>query len=516
LELFGIIAKATTMRILPLEKSFRWGAWGYVLMVLLLLGAQSIALIHAAPAHAYAAIQSKASQPAHNAKSTKSASPISTSASTSIGTLTLTLDNAGDTFVYGQSPTPTFTVTLVFAVAQHLNLFRTAQVKMDSGETFGGTLDSTDNITFTTTVYTRGFTIRAGQRTATASFTDAPTNTTIYSAPIAFAIQRAPINFVCGINYQTQFSQGQTVTVAMSYEYTEYPPLAPVDWKNATYGVTLRGPTTISYSNLAPDANDDVMVQLPTTIGTYTLSCTFSGTSLFLPESITITNSPVVISEKKALAAQLYTNPTTLVAGQPADFYLVLHPANGLPAPTGQVQFTMGQYYTNYYNLTNGILSLHFDTIPPLQGITTIFVNYTGDQYYTNKSFTFPLTNPPIPSGTGAPQATVGSTAKATGTATATASVTATATTTLVSATPTVTSATNPASRTTSSNAWVLLVVGILIVLLLAGGATGLVIWRRRIIQAKAGAIPQDATIPVLPSGDIPEQTTPPNGDTIE
>ncbi|MFI5274264.1 MAG: hypothetical protein ACHQ4H_14620 [Ktedonobacterales bacterium] len=219
-----------------------------------------------------------------------------------------------------------------------------------------------------------------------------------------------------------------------------------MDWQDGTYNVSLDGPTHVTSSNLAPDSNDEVTMAGPTQNGKYLLICTFNGTALFISNSYTDTLAYTFSAQHSLGSTQLFANPTTLVAKQSLNFYIVFHAAPGLPTPTGQFQIMIGQYYTQAYWIRSaGDFLLHLNALPSLIGVSEISIRYWGDIYYDEATLNFPLTNPPIPGGGGSGGSGSGNnpqpTATADGVAGGTASAKATST---ADATPTV-EATSPA-----------------------------------------------------------------------
>ena len=62
-----------------------------------------------------------------------------------------------------------------------------------------------------------------------------------------------------------------------------------------------------------------------------------------------------------------------------------------------------GQNYTNPFTLgASGDFLIHLVSVPSLADVSNVAVSYYGDVNYAGGSILFPLTNPPIPSGTNA------------------------------------------------------------------------------------------------------------------
>jgi hypothetical protein len=141
----------------------------------------------------------------------------------------------------------------------------------------------------------------------------------------------------------------------------------------------------------------------PSQIGLYTITCTFNGSTSYTQSTITDTNPYLFSALHKLGVVNVYTNPTTLVAGRSADFYVAFHPASGWPMPTGEFSIWLGQSHTMFITLgSTGDYLIHVQTIPELADVSHVEIYYSGDVNYAPTSVLFPLTNPPIPSGTNA------------------------------------------------------------------------------------------------------------------
>jgi len=233
------------------------------------------------------------------------------------------------------------------------------------------------------------------------------------------------------------------------------------------------------------DSNDDVTVTAPTQVGQYKVTCAFSGTNNFQASSGIL--GYITVSEKHALGSvQFYTNPTTPATNQPVSVYVVFHAAPGLPTPTGYVSFGIGGASTSSIQLnSDGTLLDNLGPIPAQIGPGSAWsVYYDGDPYYNVANLSFPLTNPPIPGGSGGggggggfgnPQATPSTAPHATTTATATATRVATPA-------PTIGPVSSHAAIGPSGGAtpvlWLSGGLGALVVLGGAGG--GFLVWSRR------------------------------------
>jgi hypothetical protein len=411
-------------------------------------------------------------------------------------TVTLSLVN-GPTFTYGGTA-PNFTAVVTFGTKPTANYGWTIAVKLDTGQTFGsgsGPTPSQDGMTLTFTRIIAYAPVDAGQRTAIASFYNIGTGETAYSSPMSFTVNKASLPLACTVSNQDGgvhfLGVGETLPVQMT-------PLSddsqlPAEWTQGTFTVTFDGPTHVAYTNLTMGSDFVISLKAPAQSGLYSLSCAFSGSADYTPQTFT-DHIQYTVSLRHALgSAQLFTNPTTLQPGT-TDFYLVLHAAPGLPAPTGEFQFLVGKYYTRSIPLSaSGDCRISISGIQSMAGITRITMRYWGDVHYNIVSMNFPLTTPPIPgraSSGGSGNVTGGSGSHATPTTTATETVTATETPGDELATPTAVGAgaVVTSTPTNSSDNTGLIVIVVVALLLLAGAGTvaGVLIYRARWASALA------------------------------
>ncbi len=424
-------------------------------------------------------------------------------------TVTLSTSN-GTSFTYDGTQ-PLFTVVVTFATKPTINNCGQEYVHIDSGQDTAvglGPSVSPDGLTWTFTQIRPVGTIPVGPHTAVATFlAPGASCTTVQSAPLSFTVNKATFALTCSLNGPDAYLgiNGQTLHVLMA-PYSGAGQL-PTELQTGTYNVSLDGPTHVAATNLTLNSNNEATITGPTQIGLYRLTCTFNGSVSYTPSTITDTN-PYMFSALHSLGVvKLYTNPTTLIAGRSADFYVVFHPASGLPMPTGEFSIWLGQSHTMLMTLgPTGAYLVHVDKIPVLAGVSNIEIFYPGDLYYAPSSVDFPLTNPPIPSGVGSggTGSTGGSFGNAPqGTATAQGTPDTTATADSGAATPTTAVAGSAAPTTHSQSGdngglWliVILALGGLIV---AGGAVGSGIFlmrRARISSSAVSQAPRDFYVP--------------------
>ncbi len=355
-------------------------------------------------------------------------------------TVQLSLTN-GSTFTYATLPAPTFKVVVTLATQESGNRISLATVKLDNGQQFSGDPPtmSSDALTYTWTITASSADgtsqpVEVGSRTAIASFTNPDTSVTTLSNPVSFTVNKASFSLGCGESGTLThlIKAGQPMQLALSNQ--SMGTQLPVDWTQGTATITFLGPATVTDANLQPDSSGLITLPAPTTVGRYNLSCSFTGTSIYMPSSITTTMYPLLISEMNQLGSvQLYTNPTTIVANKQIQIELIFHAAPGLPTPTGEYNITIGtspMYYTSSITIgANGVSEITLSPIFNLYGANQLNVHYFGDGYYNDQIVTFPLTNPAIPGGS--TSASSGSSGSKSGATSASATATPQATTTV-------------------------------------------------------------------------------------
>jgi len=411
--------------------------------------------------------------------------------------VTVTLSTAnGSSFTYNGTP-PSFTVVVTFTTKPTINNCGGVTIQFDSGQSAGSSSNasvSPDGLTWTYTRISPPTALPAGQRSAVATFlAPGASCTSVQSAPMSFTVNKAILSLACGgdVSGATLVGVGQTLHVQMAPG--DGNGQLPAEWLGGTYNITFYGPSPVTYSNLTSDSNYVVTVTAPSQIGSYTRSCTFNGSANYAPTTMTTTN-PFLVGLLHSLGTvQLFTNPTTLVAGKNLDFYVAFHPASGLPMPAGQFSIWIGNYYTNAITLgPTGDYLIHLSPLPSLAGVSRIEIFYMGDKYYKGASVYFPLTNPPIPSGTtagGSGNGSLGAGNNSQGTATTQGTPSATATGDAT--TPTVAGAGVGISyppQQGNSDGLPLILILVLVGLMIAGGAVvGVIYLMRRRANSLAG-----------------------------
>lgn len=421
------------------------------------------------------------------------ATPAYAAASSSSTTVSIAMQN-GSTFAYGSNVTPSFTVVVTFTTPPP-STFPTVHVVVDGSQTqpYGNAnapTESADHLTETFRVDSNDAQIAVGSHTAQAEYLETQTNSWIPSNnTVTFSITKGTPTLHCVIQ-----SGGITISpgemLQIETDATAEKTSVPV---SGTFSIRFIGPTTVTTTGLQPDSNHLVTVSAPPQIGNYTnVWCIFEGNASFNSVSTNISGQQVLVSEKRQMGgASLYTNPTTLMAYQPADAYIVLHAGAGLPTPTGYCHINLGTSSTNAFALgPNGDVLVHLDRLPSLAGASQIDVVFQGDPYYDAATFHFPLTNPPIPGGAsgnsgGGAQGKATATASATGTPRA--SATATAGDGAVSTAAVGSSAGLAAQPGSGGMLWLWVALGVLV--LGGGGAAGAVYVVRRSRRAGASAL---------------------------
>ncbi len=411
-------------------------------------------------------------------------------------TLTLSMAN-GAIFTYGSAVTPTFTAVLVLATPFTDNRSWTVQVRLENGQMFQNVdppNSSSDQLTYTFSIQTpytsasSDSAIPPGDHTASATFDNYDTGVTTASNTINFTVTKASMNLACaivGVLYYI-WKPGQTEQIVLSESSNNQ---IPLDWTQGTATVTFVGPTTVIESDLQPNSGGIMTITMPSQLGWYALSCSFTGAAYYAAAVVTGINKEYLISEMSPLGGlQLYTNPTTMRANQATQMYIVFKAAPGLPIPTGTFNISIGvplSYYTDSITIgANGTVAITLAPLAILGSGAIVSIHYFGDLYYNNQAVNFSGTNPPIPGngggsgnggGAGAtgsapakPSGTPGATPGATPIGSATASATARG-----AATP----APSPVGLTSSSapSTWTggALLLLALVILLVAGSGVG-------------------------------------------
>lgn len=332
-----------------------------------------------------------------------------------------------------------------------------------------------------------------GQHSVVARYYSIVLKQTIESAPITLTVLKATPSVYCEITWANSFSPNAPATFTM----TNAGGSGPIDWQNATYSVTFTGPQTFTRSNLTVNSSGQGTVAMPPAPGMYKYDCVFHGTGTFNSADSGPSSSTLLVSASRQPSIKMYTNPTTIKGGDAATLEVVVSGAPGSPAPTGQINLSLGNLFTKPVNLGPGGAVTITITFPSALPANTIWVDYFGDTAYASANVGFSLTNPPIPTGGNQPApapvnlGTKGNTPAATPTATSTPTATATDTpVTTVTPTSTALSAGDATSGHNSANSsssqgksvfWIALVV---LLVLFAGGAGALIVRRKRAGQA--------------------------------
>ncbi|HEY7126450.1 MAG TPA: Ig-like domain repeat protein [Ktedonobacterales bacterium] len=336
-------------------------------------------------------------------------------------------------------------------------------------------------------------TFAVGQHTVVANYFSIVLNQTLSSAPITLTVQKLTPNVSCDIAFTYTFATNASVTFTMSAGNGNSSPA--VDWQNATYSVTFLGSQNFTDTNLTANSSGQGTALTPSAPGRYKYQCTFSGTQNFSAAQTAVSASTLTVSASHQSVTKLYSNPTTITGGTTATLEIVVSGGSGLPAPTGQVSLGMGGIlYTKPINLgARG--SVVFQIAFP-QGLpaNTIWVNYLGDTVYAASNVNFPLTNPPLPTGSNPSTPTphpTGTSAASSPTGTAVALTQTPSSSPASSSTITAnggTTAGSPPAATTSIQGNTLFWVVLMGLLVLAGGSGVFLVLRRRALAARASA----------------------------
>lgn len=399
-------------------------------------------------------------------------------------TVSIVMQN-GTTFAYGSNVTPSFTVVLTFATPPSAGNQQIVTVTLDDQpppgpQTFSYSTptESADHLTYTFLVDANGTQISVGSHKAVAYYYQGqPTPWLPGGNSATFSVTKGTPVLHCVIQSGSNIvSPGEMLQIE-----TDASAANTSIQVSGTFSIQFIGPQTVTTIGLHPDSNNLVAVPAPAQIGYYReVWCIFEGNASFNSTSMNIAGQPVMVSEKHQLGgADFFSNPTTLIAYQPADVYVVFHAGASLPTPTGYFHINLGDSTTNAVALgPNGDLLLHLDRVPSLAGASQIDVVYQGDPYYDVATFHFPLTNRPIPGGTASGGGSAQGKASPSPGATATAGN---------GAVPT--AATGSGASQTGSGGMLWLWVALVVLVLGGGGAAGTVYFVRRSRRAESSVV---------------------------
>ncbi len=383
--------------------------------------------------------------------------------------LTLALAN-GPSFTYRASAVPTFTGILTVPSGASVDSVALAIAITGGSSLNPGGLHQTSSTTYSYTTSMDWSLLSAGTLTATAYY-----STDATSAPLTFTVKKDTTSLECQIasiaGHVTVPNTALTVTVVPQATYAG---IGPGDGTYTMAFLDTHGATVSTFPNLSMDSNGQVSgVTAPAQYGVYKVTCAYSGTQDLAPAQGN--TQTLIISQEQALSgAQLYTNPTTMQNNQRWQAYVVLNGQAGGPTPTGSIGIDIPG--CKVYSFPVGPNGETLAQLPPITGCPPyagIYVSYSGDPYYKDKVFTFPLTNPAIPASV------LGSASGSTPTSSGQGQITPTSDSqgSLVTATATPASLGNSGSvdafTTTQSSGgnsilWLLIVV--LVIVLLGGG----------------------------------------------
>lgn len=184
-------------------------------------------------------------------------------------------------------------------------------------------------------------------------------------------------------------------------------PYFSIDWTKGAVTITLKGPKTVTYSNLPLNSSGATTITAPTTLGNYAMDCIVKGVPYYSFSDTGFSSPAYLVSQMKLLGGiKLFTNPTTLVQNRSIQMYIVFEPGPGLPTPTGVFSVQVGTgnwaYYTRPQKIApDGTGSLTLAPIQNLYAANSITITYFGDLNYKQQYKTFPMTNPAISGGGG-------------------------------------------------------------------------------------------------------------------
>jgi hypothetical protein len=398
-------------------------------------------------------------------------------------------------FSLGGTTFPNFQATLTALNGTTLtsctgSTFVTISIDSDQGTNWGSITQSASGAN--TCVYTyvgepsAWSDYAVGLRTVTAQATVG--GEVVASATATFTINKVATSMSCFVNTTfPNYQAGSTLQIAQQVQgpNSGFDP----DWTQSTYDVTLTGPASMTYTDLAPDMAPGtgwLYIKAPTTPGQYTMTCTFNGYGNYAAS--TSSSVGVEISAFNPVGGiQIYTNPTTYNPYQINEMYIVFQPAAGGPPPTGRTFITIGVNSTATIPIASGgtLLVRLGPLLRPKAAGNQISITYLGDAYYRWTTANFSFINPPIP-GNGSPSGGNGGKG---GSHQATPSVTATGTpggaTPSAGGTQSASGGSSGSGSSGSSGSTPLLGIGLALLVLLLGGSGLALALRPRLAKSK-------------------------------
>jgi hypothetical protein len=424
----------------------------------------------------------------------------------------LTLTESIATMTYGGAP-PTFQAQLTVPAGEiPVNPPNQFSFLIDAhpfGSDSNSSVGTTYYFNFDSNYVASAITLSAGQHSVVASYFSSVLNQTLTSAPVTVTVQKFTPTITCQVN-GGYFLVNSPIAFSLSAQNGP-----AIDWQDATYSITFVGSQTFTQTNLSLGSSGQVTATTPPVPGNYSFQCTFNGTANFnAAQSPSNTGVTLLVSQGHQPGISLYSNPTTITAGQTVTVEIVISGERGLPTPTGGVALFLGPYnYTNVFRLgADGSVTQQILFPSPLPS-TTLQVNYTGDAVYAQSSATFSLTNPPIsggsnpppPTATPAPRSTASSalTPTPSGSSTPVSSSTPASSHTPAASSTTIanggtTAGSHPPAATSTQGTLVFWIVLVVLLLLAAGGSGGFIVLRKRARAAQASAT---TTLPLSEEG---------------
>ena len=403
--------------------------------------------------------------------------------------LTLKLAN-GPSLTYRASAAPIFTGILTAPSGASVDNMALAIDVAGMTTLNPNALQQTSSTTYSYTASTDWSQLSAGTLTATAYYS---TNAT--SSPLTFTVKKDTTSLECQIasvaGHVTAPNTALTVTVVPQATYAG---IGPGDGTYTIDFLDAHGVTVSTFPNLSMDSQSHLSgVTAPAQYGVYKMTCAYSGTQDLAPAQGN--TQTFIVSQEQALSgAQLYTNPTTMQNNQKWQAYVVLNGQTGGPTPTGSIGIDIPGCKT--YTIPVGSNGETLAQLSPITGCPPyagIYVSYSGDPYYKDNVFTFPLTNPAIPasvlgsasgSASGSTPTSTGQGQTSQGQITPTSgsqdssTATATATSASLGSSGSVDAFTTTQSSGGNSMLWLLIVV--LVIVLLGGGVGAFFLVSRR------------------------------------
>ncbi|HKW06888.1 MAG TPA: hypothetical protein VJS19_04900 [Candidatus Dormibacteraeota bacterium] len=232
------------------------------------------------------------------------------------------------------------------------------------------------------------FSLTAGTYDVVAKY-QSPNYGLLTSAPVTLTVSQATPTLTCNGGGNYTYAPGAPITIGVD------------GVGSGAFTAHFAGPENLTSSVQQLDSNHQFTVSAPTVPGNYSPSCEFQGSATYAPASAPFNNRVLTVSASHPVGGiRLYTNPAPLVPNTPTTWQVDVIGQPGLPAPTGNVSITIGNYFIRPLLILGpgGTATVQL-TSPNATAADGIQVVYMGDTVYAD-SFVHLYTTQPIPGRT--------------------------------------------------------------------------------------------------------------------